>query len=169
MAKKATTTTATQKKANTTAKTPKAKTTAKTEPASTMKKTEIHKAVFDSLVLFDKLTTETEANARNTKCDPATLACNRDDCTIVVRSDSAVTRRFFEIWGLSKNECRVFMSKKEYEAIKTKKIEALVEKHLDEKLAAKYKKPVFKADYKTIINICQLMIDSLKAIDTEAK
>lgn len=133
------------------------------------KKNDIHKVVYSVLELFDCFAKETEQTARNTHCDKATLACNRADCTIIVREQNSCVRRFVEIWGLSNNDVRLFQNKKDYEllASKSKSIAEYFEKYKDEKLSKKYNKFVIKCNYIVAVNCIQLMIDTAMQLDAE--
>ena len=148
----------------------KAKATeSKKTTAVAYKKNDVHKVVYDALKRYDIFVTESEQTARNTKCDKAVLACNRDDCTIIVREKNSCVRRFVEIWGLKNNNVRLFQNRKDFELLanKSKAIKNYFEKYKDEKLSAKYKKFVIVCDYKTAINCIQLMIDTSIKLDAK--
>lgn len=142
-----------------------------TKKKATFRKNDVHKEVYKALELHDVFTTESEQTARNTKCDVANLACNRDDCTIIVREQNSCVRRFIEIWGLSNDKVRLFQNRKDYELLakKSKAIANYFEKYRNEKLAEKYKKFVIDVDYKTAITCVQLMIDTSIKLDAETK
>ena len=145
------------------------KKTAETKKADATKKnvlkaTETHKAVYEALDRKnDIFVLESEATARNTKCDRAMLACNRDDCSIIVKNDTTCVRRFVEIWG-HKNFVDVVVKKVERNALfeSNKNLEKRFSKFELEKKAN-----VFRLDTKNAIAFIQLLIDTSIKLDSK--
>lgn len=137
---------------------------AKKEATKKIKATETHKLVYDALDRKNDLfVLETETTARNTKCDVSALACNRNDCSIVVKNNTTCVRRFVEIWGHT-----------DYVDVIVKKRERTTLFDSNKALAKKFnkfeyeKKPnVFKLDVKTAIAFIQLLIDTSAELDAK--
>lgn len=129
-----------------------------------IKATETHKLVYSALDRKnDAFVLETEATARNSKCDVTALACNRTDCSIIVKNNTTCVRRFVEIWGHT-NYVDVVVKKREREALfnSNKQLSKRFAKYEYDK-----KQNVFKCDVKTAIAFIQLLIDTSVTLDSK--